>query len=182
MWPDYCCNAGTCNGVTVIVTFLVLFWCIWILFWLCILVFTQLHFSYCNQYFSKYKIKFVYKYFSLKFDCHCVKMVAIKALKKSLEVAFYLDFFQVRNIDKRRKLGMLINEYKHGNIIQTLSFWLKYMCFHVITQVISYFFKQVIKYKSNQLLFSDCICNCIQVLLSGCNGNCIQVHFYGQLQ
>jgi len=77
---------------------------------------------------------------------------------------------------------MLINEREHGNIIHRLSFRFMYKCFHVITQVISYFFKQVIKYKSNQLLFADCICNCIQVLLSGCNGNCIQVHFYGHLQ
>jgi len=68
------------------------------------------------------------------------------------------------------------------NITPRLSLRFKYMCFHVITQVISYFFKQVIKYKSNWLLFADCICNCIQVLSSGCNGNCIQIHFYGTLQ
>jgi len=52
-----------------------------------------------------------------------------------------------------------------------------YQCFQLITQVISYFFKQVIKYRSNWLLFEGWICNCIQVLfLLACNGHCIKVH------
>jgi len=52
-----------------------------------------------------------------------------------------------------------------------------YQCFQLITQVIGYFFKQVIKYRSNCLLFEGWICNCIQVLfLLACNGHCIKVH------
>ena len=58
----------------------------------------------------------------------------------------------------------------------------KFYAYQVITQVISYFSKEVFKYRSNWLLFSDCNCNCIWVLLSTCNGNCIQVPYSGLLQ
>jgi len=77
--------------------------------------------------------------------------------------------------DKGIKLSFLMINY--GEHCKKIKFELQ-----VITQVISYFFRGVLKHRCNWLLFPDCHCKCNQALLSTGNGNCIQIHFYGLLQ
>jgi len=114
--------------------------------------------------------KFFYKY--LKIDCHAVKC---------LHEGSNLDPGCINKWDiikKGIKLSVY-NLYVMVSIVKRQSLHFKY---EIITQVISFFFKEVLKYRCNWLLFSDCNCNCNQVLLQTCIGNCFQIHFYGLMQ